>query len=194
VPADSPIKSVQDLMTKLKTDPGSVSWGGGSAGGTDQILAGLIAKSAGVEAAKVNYIAHGGGGEALSSILGGHVTAGISGWQEFAPQVAAGKLRAIGIAAPERVPGIDVPTLKEQGIDVELVNWRAVFAPPGIKDKDLATLSATVEKMVKSASWQEVLKERSWLDLYQPHDQFVVSLKEEGEATAAVLKELGLAK
>jgi tripartite-type tricarboxylate transporter receptor subunit TctC len=72
-----------------------------------------------------------------------------------------------------------VPTLKEQGIDVELVNWRAVFAPPGIKDKDLATLSATVEKMVKSASWQEVLKERSWLDLYQPHDQFVVSLKEE---------------
>jgi putative tricarboxylic transport membrane protein len=194
VPADSPIKSVQDLVAKLKADPGSVSWGGGSAGGTDQILAGLIAKSAGVEAAKVNYIAHGGGGEALSSILGGHVTAGISGWQEFAPQVAAGKLRAIGIAAPARVPGIDVPTLKEQGVDVELVNWRAVFAPPGIKDKDLATLSATVEKMVKSEGWQKVLKERSWLDLYQPHDQFVVSLKEEGQSTAAVLQELGLVK
>jgi putative tricarboxylic transport membrane protein len=194
VTADAPIKSVQDLVAKLKTDPGSVSWGGGSAGGTDQILAGLIAKSAGVEATKVNYIAHGGGGEALSSILGGHVTVGVSGWQEFAPQVAAGKLRAIGIAAPERVPGIDVPTLKEQGVDVELVNWRAVFAPPGIKDKDLATLSAMVEKMVKSAGWQEVLKERSWLDLYQPHDQFVVSLKEEGQSTATVLQELGLVK
>ena len=194
VPADSPIKSVQDLVTRLKADPGSVSWGGGSAGGTDQILAGLIAKSAGVEATKVNYIAHGGGGEALSSILGGHVTVGVSGWQEFAPQVAAGKLRAIGIAAPERVPGIDVPTLKEQGIDIELVNWRAVFAPPGIKDKDLTTLSEAVEKMVKSASWQNVLKERNWLDLYQPRDQFVVSLKEEGQSTAAVLKELGLAK
>ena len=194
VPADSAIKSVQDLVAKLKADPGSVSWGGGSAGGTDQILAGLIAKSAGVEATKVNYIAHGGGGEALSSILGGHVTVGVSGWQEFAPQVAAGKLRAIGIAAPERVPGIDVPTLKEQGIDIELVNWRAVFAPPGIKDKDLTTLSEAVEKMVKSASWQNVLKERNWLDLYQPHDQFVVSLKEEGQSTAAVLKELGLAK
>ena len=194
VPADSSIKSMQDLVAKLKADPGSVSWGGGSAGGTDQILAGLIAKSAGVEATKVNYIAHGGGGEALSSILGGHVTVGVSGWQEFAPQVAAGKLRAIGIAAPERVPGIDVPTLKEQGIDIELVNWRAVFAPPGIKDKDLTTLSEAVEKMVKSASWQNVLKERNWLDLYQPHDQFVVSLKEEGQSTAAVLKELGLAK
>ena len=138
VPAASPIKSVQDLVAKLKADPGSVSWGGGSAGGTDQILAGLIAKSAGVEATKVNYIAHAGGGEALSSILGGHVTVGVSGWQEFAPQVAAGKLRAIGIAAPERVPGIDVPTLKEQGVDVELVNWRAVFAPPGISDDDQA--------------------------------------------------------
>ena len=194
VPADSAIKSVQDLVAKLKADPGSVSWGGGSAGGTDQILAGLIAKSAGVEATKVNYIAHGGGGEALSSILGGHVTVGVSGWQEFAPQVAAGKLRAIGIAAPERVPGIDVPTLKEQGIDIELVSWRAVFAPPGIKDKDLATLSDAIGKMVKSASWQSVLTERGWLDLYQPHDQFVVSLKEEGEATAAVLKELGLAQ
>jgi putative tricarboxylic transport membrane protein len=194
VPADSPIRSVQDLVAKLKADPGSVSWGGGSAGGTDQILAGLIAKSAGVEASKINYIAHGGGGEALSSILGGHVTVGISGWQEFAPQVAAGKLRAIGIAAPERVPGIDVPTVKEQGIDVELVNWRAVFAPPGIKDKDLATLSEVVEKMVKSAGWQKVLTERNWLDLYQPRDQFAVSLREEGKATAAVLKELGLAK
>jgi putative tricarboxylic transport membrane protein len=194
VPADSPIRSVQDLVAKLKADPGSVSWGGGSAGGTDQILAGLIAKSAGVAATKINYIAHGGGGEALSSILGGHVTVGISGWQEFAPQVAAGKLRAIGIAAPERVPGIDVPTVKEQGIDVELVNWRAVFAPPGIKDKDLATLSEAVEKMVKSAGWQKVLKERNWLDLYQPRDQFAVSLREEGKATAAVLKELGLAK
>jgi putative tricarboxylic transport membrane protein len=194
VPVDSPLKSMADLAAKLKADPGSVSWGGGSAGGTDQILAGLIAKSAGVEAAKVNYIAHGGGGEALSSILGGHVTVGVSGWQEFAPQVAAGKLRAIGIAAPERVPGIDVPTLKEQGVDVELVNWRAVFAPPGIKDKDMATLSAMVEKMVKGAGWQEILKERNWLDLYQPHDQFVVSLKEEGQSTAAVLQELGLVK
>ena len=87
-----------------------------------------------------------------------------------------------------------MPTLKEQGADVELVNWRAVFAPPGIEDKDLATLSEAIEKMVKSTGWQNVLKERNWLDLYQPRDQFAVSLEEEGKATAAVLKELGLAQ
>ena len=179
VPTDSPIGSMSDLVAKLKADPGSVSWGGGSAGGTDHILAGLIAKAAGVDATKVNYVAHAGGGEALSSILGGHVTVGVSGWQEFAPQVAAGKLRAIGIAAPERVSGIDVPTLKEQGVDVEAVNWRAIFAPTEHKDKDLAALSAMVEKMVTSTAWQDVLKERNWLDLYQPHDQFVASLKNE---------------
>ena len=94
VPADGPIKTMADLVAKLKTDPGSVSWGGGSTGGTDHILAGLIAKAAGVDPAGVNYIAHSGGGEALSSILGGHVTAGISGYEEFAPQIAAGKLAA----------------------------------------------------------------------------------------------------
>ena len=194
VPADSPIQSVQDLVAKLKADPGSVSWGGGSAGGTDHILAALIAKSAGVDPATVNYIAHAGGGEALSSILGGHVTAGISGWQEFAPQVAAGKLRALGIAAPARVDGIDVSTLKEQGVDVEVVNWRAVFAPPGIKAKDLKVLSSAVEKMVASDAWKAVLKERGWLDLYQSGDQFAASLQEQTVAMAAVLKDLGMAK
>ena len=128
VPTDSPIQSMADLTAKLKEDPGSVSWGGGSAGGTDHILAGLIAKAAGVDPTKVNYIAHSGGGEALSAILGGHVTAGISGYEEFAPQIAAGKLRGLAISSDERLPGIDVPTLKEQGIDVSLVNWRGVFA------------------------------------------------------------------
>ncbi len=128
VPTDSPLQSMADLTAKLKADPGSVSWGGGSAGGTDHILAGLIAKAAGVDPTKVNYIAHSGGGEALSAILGGHVTAGISGYEEFAPQIAAGKLRGLAISSDERLPGIDVPTLKEQGIDVSLVNWRGVFA------------------------------------------------------------------
>src|SRR5688572_24087587 len=83
VPAESPIKSAGDLVAKLKADPGSVSWGGGSIASTDQILAGLIAKAVGTDAAKVNYIAHSGGGEALNSILGGHVTVGIGGYGEY---------------------------------------------------------------------------------------------------------------
>ena len=192
VPTNSPLQSMADLTAKLKADPGSVSWGGGSAGGTDHILAGLIAKAAGVDPTKVNYIAHSGGGEALSAILGGHVTAGISGYEEFAPQIAAGKLRGLAISSDERLPGIDVPTLKEQGIDVSLVNWRGVFAAANVRDKDMKALSDAVGKMVESPAWQDTLKQRGWLNLYQPADEFAAFLAEDQAKVEATLKAIGL--
>ena len=194
VPAESPIKSMADLVAKLKENPGSVSWGGGSTGGTDHILAGLIAKAAGADPTKVNYIAHSGGGEALASILGGHVTAGVSGWQEFASQVQAGKLRALAISSDERMAGVDVPTLKEGGVDVSLVNWRGVMAPPGIRDADKKALSEAMDKMVKSAAWQETLKTRGWIDMYQPAEEFETFLKSDRAQVEGVLKDIGLVK
>lgn len=194
VPADSPIKAMGDLVTMLKADPGSVSWGGGSAGGTDHILAGLIAKAAGVDPSKVNYIAHSGGGEALAAILGGHVTAGISGVQEFLPQVDAGKLRAIAISSEERLSGIDVPTLKEQGIDVSFVNWRGLMAPPGIKKADFKALEEMVAALVASEKWKATLVERKWVDLYQPSAEFAEFLKSDQAQIAGILKDVGLAQ
>ena len=194
VPAASPIKNLADLMAQLKSDPGAVSWGGGSAGGTDHIVAALIAKSAGVEASKVNYIAHAGGGEALSSILGGHVTVGVSGYQEFASQIQAGQLRAIGLTADEPVAGIDAPTLKSQGVDVSLVNWRGVFAPPGISAGNLKKLSEMVGKMVETQQWQDTLKERGWLGLYMPHEQFAAFIAEDTATVTETLKAVGLVK
>jgi putative tricarboxylic transport membrane protein len=192
VPADSPYKTMGDLAAKLKAAPGSVSWGGGSTGGTDHILAGLIAKAVGVDPTKVNYIAHSGGGEALSSILGGHVTAGISGYEEFAPQIQAGKLRGLAISADERLPGIDVPTLKEGGVDVSLVNWRGIMGPAGLKDRDKKALSEVIAQMVQSPAWKETLQKRGWLDMYQPADEFAAFLKEDGAKVAGVLKDIGL--
>jgi putative tricarboxylic transport membrane protein len=192
VSADSPFKTLGDLVTKLKADPGSVSWGGGSTGGTDHILAGLIAKAAGVDPTRVNYIAHSGGGEALGSILGGHVTVGVSGYEEFAPQVAAGKLRALAVSSDERLPGIDVPTLKEQGLDVSLVNWRGVFAPPQIRDRDMKALAQAMEKMVQSPAWKDTLQKRGWLDLYQPAQEFAAFLKEDQAKVETTLKDIGL--
>jgi putative tricarboxylic transport membrane protein len=192
VTTDSPLKSTADFVAKLKADPGSVSWGGGSAGGTDQILAGLIAKAVGVDPTKVNYIAHSGGGEALSSILGGHVTAGVNGVAELLPQVQAGKLRALAVSSEERIPGLDVPTLKEQGVDVALTNWRGILAPPGIKDADKQALAEMIAGMVKSDAWQKTLKERGWIDLYQPEAEFVAFLKEDRAKVEGILKEIGL--
>ena len=132
VPADSPHKSVKDLAAALKADPAKVTWAGGSAGGADHILAALFTKAAGSDPGKVNYIAFSGGGEALAAILGGKVTAGISGYGEFESQIKTGKLRALAVSSGQRLAGADVPTLKEQGMDVEVVNWRAIMGAPGI--------------------------------------------------------------
>ncbi len=131
VNAASPLKSMKDLVDAFKADPGKVSWAGGSAGGTDHILAGMIAKALGVEAKRVSYVAYSGGGPAQAALLGNQVTCGISGYGEFAEQIKAGKLRALAISADKRMDGIDIPTLKEQGIDVELANWRGVFGRAG---------------------------------------------------------------
>lgn len=192
VPANSDIKSLADLVTKLKADPGAVSWGGGSVGGFDHVLVGLIAKATGVDPAKVNYVVHAGGGEVLASILGGHVTVAVSGYNEFAEQVRAGALRALAVSGAERMPGFDVPTLQEQGVDVALVNWRGVMAPGNARSADLKELSEAVAAMVKTAAWQEALQKRGWLDLYQPADEFGTFLKQQQEQVKATLQEIGL--
>jgi putative tricarboxylic transport membrane protein len=193
VPGNSPHKSMQELVAAFKQDPGKVSWAGGSAGGTDHILAGMIAQAVGVDPKKVNYVAYSGGGPAQAALLGGHVTAGISGWGEFSEQVKAGKLRAIALSSDKRVEGIDVPTLKEQGVDVELANWRGVFAAPGIKDDQKKALVALVENMAKSPAWQEELKKRDWNPILLTGDAFAKYVAEETKRIEGILKAVGLA-
>jgi len=194
VPTDSPLTSFDQLIEKFKSDPGSVSWGGGSAGGSDQILAGLIAKQLKVEPSKINYVATAGGGELMSSILGGHITLAMGGYNEFAPQIQTGKLRALAISSPQRLPGIDTPTLKEQGVDLEFVNWRGIFAQAGIKASEKKQLDEMIGKMVASAEWKETLNQRGWIDQYQPADQFAGFLKGERAQIESTLTELGLVK
>lgn len=194
VPTNSKLKDMKDLVAELKKNPGAVSWGGGSAGGTDHILVGLIAKASGVDPTKVNYIAHSGGGEAMANILGGKVTAGVSGYGEFAPQIQAKRLRVLAVSAPRRIEGLDAPTLKEQGIDVELANWRAVVAPPGLNDQQKKDLVDVVDRMHKTKQWQEALKKNDWADLYMAGDQFAAFLKEEDKRVTEILKSIGLTK
>ena len=193
VNAASPLKSMKDLVDAFKADPGKVSWAGGSAGGTDHILAGMIAKALGVEAKRVSYVAYSGGGPAQAALLGNQVTCGISGYGEFAEQVKAGKLRALAISADKRMEGIDIPTLKEQGIDVELANWRGVFGPPGLAADKQAALVALVEKMVKGPTWQAELKKKDWTGIYLPGADFGKFLESEIERITGILKDLGLA-
>src|SRR5262245_30806307 len=117
VPASSSLETLDDLKVAFKNDPESISWGGGSAGGSDQILAGLIAAALGIEPRRINYIAFSGGGEAMAAIVGGQVTVGVNGLAEFAAQIEAGTVRVLAVSSAERLPGLDAPTLREQGVD-----------------------------------------------------------------------------
>ena len=192
VPTASDIKTIADLVAKLKVDLGSVTWGGGSAGGTDQIAAGLIAKSIGADPTAVNYIAFSGGGEALAAILGGQVSVGISSTSEFEAQVKAGALRVLAVSAPERIAGLDAPTLKEAGVNVEVQNWRMVAAAPGISGDQKAAITADIEKMVNSATWKKTLETRGWANTYLSGEAFDKQLANDVDATGAILKDLGL--
>lgn len=192
VPASSPYKTMADFAEAWKKDPGKLAIAGGSAGGTDQILAGLLAQAAGIDPKKVNYIAFSGGGEALAAILGGKVAAGISGVSEFADQVASGKMRALAVSGAERVEGFDAPTAQEAGLDVELENWRGVVAPAGISDADKEQLTEAVQAMYDSQAWKDQLDKNGWNDAYLPADDFASYLAEEKTRIAGVLAELGL--
>ena len=192
VNASSPIKTAKDLVAALKANPGAVSFAGGSAGGTDHILAGLIAKDAGVDPAKVNYVAFTSGAEAVAAVLGGQVSAGVSGLGEFAQHIKSGRVRAIAVSSAARLPGVDIPTLKEQGIDVELVNWRGVWGAPGISADQRKALIAAVEAGVANAKWKETLAKLDWTSYMLAGDAFGQFVDAEQKRVGAILDSLNL--
>lgn len=193
VPAGSRFKTAKEFVDALKADPSKVPVAGGSAGGTDHILIGMIAQAVGVPAAKISYVAFAGGGPATAAILGNQVAAGVSGYGEFAEQIKAGKMRLLAISAPTRQPGIDAPTLKEQGVDVELANWRGVFAPPGVSDADRKAMTDMVLKMAASKEWADICAKQDWTQITLAGDEFGKYIAGETERIRTILKELGLA-
>jgi putative tricarboxylic transport membrane protein len=194
VDAESEYESLEQLIEDFKADPRSISWGGGSAGGADHILVGRIAQEVGVDPANINYIAHAGGGEAVSAILSGAVTVGVSGLAEFAGQIEAGEMRLLAVSSDEPIEGVDAPTITESGVDVVFSNWRGVVAPPDISDEDRDAIIAMVEEMHETAEWQEALEANNWTDFFMTGDEFGEYLEEENMRVEQVIEELGLAR
>ena len=190
VPSNSPHKTMADLVKAFKANPGGVSWGGGSAGGTDHILIGLIAKAAGIDTTKINYVPFKGGGEAIAAIVGGHVTAGVSGIGEFAEQIKGGRMRALAVSSPTRTEGFQ--TLKEQGIDVELANWRGIFGAPGITAAQTDSLIKIVRGATESTSWKETLKKLSWSPIFLSGDAYKKFIDEDTKRIGAIIDSLGI--
>jgi putative tricarboxylic transport membrane protein len=162
VPANSPFKNMKDIVDAMKKDPASVKFGGGSRGSTEHIAACMMARAAGIDPKRVNYVPFRGGGEAVAAIISGNVSVGGSGYSEFAEQIQAGKMRAVGVTSDKRIKGINVPTLKEQGINVILGNWRGVYAAPGITPEQQANLVSLISAVSKSPAWQSAMSKNGW--------------------------------
>ncbi|MET0517814.1 MAG: tripartite tricarboxylate transporter substrate-binding protein [Burkholderiaceae bacterium] len=176
LPAESKLKTMKDVVEQMKKDPGSIKWGGGSRGSTEHVAAAMIAREVGVDAARINYVPFRGGGEAVAAILGGNVSVGGSGFSEFQQYIDSGKMRAIAVTSPQRLKGLNAPTLRELGIDVEIGNWRGVYAPPGITAEQRKALTEMVVKATKSKSWAESLDKNGWTPALlagPPFDEFV---------------------
>ena len=172
VPANSPLKTMKDVVEQLKKDPGSVKWGGGSRGSTEHIAAAMLAREVGVDAAKINYVPFRGGGEAVAAILGGNVTVGGSGYSEFQQYIETGKMRPIAVTSGKRLKGINIPTMIEQGYNIEIGNWRGVYAPAGLTVAQRKNLTDMVLKATKSKSWAESLEKNNWTSAWMANPAF----------------------
>ena len=192
VPADSPFQTLDDFAAALAADPGGTAIAGGSLGGIDHLLAGLLAQAVGANPASVNYLAYPGGGEVVTSVLSHTAAAGLSGYNEFRDQIESGSMRALGTSAPEPVEGIDLPTFREGGLDVSMSNWRGYIAPPGIDDETREELIAMVTELRDTEAWAEVLDRNGWVDSFMTGDDFGAFIADETRRTEQIVEELGL--
>ncbi|MEU2243540.1 tripartite tricarboxylate transporter substrate binding protein [Streptomyces sp. NPDC018338] len=190
---NSPYKTIEELLTAWKKDPGKLPVGGGSSpGGPDHLAPMLMAQAAGIAPKDVNYVPFDGGGELLASILGNKVGFGVSGVGEYLDQIKAGELRLLAVTGPKRVPGLDAPTLREAGLDTEFTNWRGIVAPPGLSDAEREKLVGLVTELHDSPQWRESLEKHGWNDAFLPGEEFGTFLTAQDRRVASVLKELGL--
>jgi len=194
VPTDSPIQDLDDLVAQWTKDPANFPVGGGSSpGGPDHLAAHLTAEAIGVTPSDVNYVVYDGGGPLLAALLSGEVKVGVSGLGEYKDQIQAGQLRVLGVTSKDRVPGFDAPTLTEQGVDLEFINWRGLVAPPGISDDERQRLIGIVEDLHGTDTWTAALTENGWTDAFITGDEFGTYVDEQNQVVGDVLSELGLA-
>ena len=194
VPSNSKIENLSEFISAWKTNTSDFVIAGGSAGGTDHIAVGLLGQNTGIDLRKINYQGFSGGGEVITAMQTNQVVAGVSGLSEFLPLIESGKLRAIGITSAKRLAGVSIPTFKEQGVRLEIANWRGIVAPPRISSDHRRDLVTMMNRLNASDLWQSILKQKNWLDLYQSGSRFDVFLKLEDEKVTNTLRGIGVIK
>lgn len=194
VPADSPLRTIDDFIAAWRRDPAAMTIGGGSSpGGPDHLFPMETARAVGVDPKAVNFVTYDGGGDLLTALLGNKINAGTSGLGEYIDQIEAGQVRVLAVSGSERVPGIDAPTLIESGIDLEFTNWRGILAPPGISDQTRAEMIEALQQMRDTPEWKDALVKNGWTDAFITGTEFQQFLREQDERVETTLHELGLA-
>jgi putative tricarboxylic transport membrane protein len=197
VKADSPIKNGQELLARLKQDPGSMSISIGTSPGNANHVALLQAtRTAAIESRRLKTVVFKSNGEALTALLGGHVDMAVSGLPNLAKHVEAGTLRLVALTAPTRLPGIlaDVPTWREQGADVTVSGFRGALGPAKMPPAQIAFWEAAILKLVDSAEWEQVLTKDFAIRTRMNADENRAFLDQEYKKYQAVLTDLGMAK
>ncbi|MDB9736668.1 tripartite tricarboxylate transporter substrate-binding protein, partial [Candidatus Pelagibacter sp.] len=192
VAKDSPYKNFKDVVDAYKKNPSSIKMAGGSVRGSmDHLIGALAFQAAGANPNDVAYIPYDAGGKALAGLLSGETQIISTGLGEL--MGARDQVRIIGITAPSRIADApDAPTLKEQGYDVQFVNWRGFFGPPNMSNKDKKALSAMLGKVMKTPEWEAVRKRNAWVNIYNSDKDFVKFLDAQTVEMTALMKKLGV--
>jgi putative tricarboxylic transport membrane protein len=193
VPANSPLRDIDDLVGAWTADPAALDIGGGSAvGGPDHLMTMQLANAVGLDPRAVRYGTFDGGGALLPALLDGRIDVAVSSLVEYTEQIRSGQLRVLAVSGPERVPWVDAPTLTASGIDLVFTNWRGVIAPPGISDADRNRLTELFRDLEQTPEWRAALAENSWTAAYLDGAAFAGFLQAEDERVRDSLAELGL--
>jgi putative tricarboxylic transport membrane protein len=197
VNADSSIKTGKDLIDRLKKDPKSVSVGFATTlGSHNHIAAGLLMKTIGGNARELKAIAYKGSADAITNLLGGHIDLVTTAAGNVAGHVASGKLRVVGVSANQRFKGpfSNVPTWKEQGVNLVFGGWRAIMAPKGLTPAQVAYWEGVLRKATQVPEWKADIDKNFWSDDFVTGEQFRKDLDKDYADMRAVLVDLGLAK
>lgn len=197
VKADSPYKTLAEVAKALRENPDAVTFGTSSAaGGANHIATGLFAKAAGADLKRLKVVIYNGGGEALAATLGGHVTVWVNSASSIAAPYAAGSIRPLGIASPQRLPGAlaKLPTTKEAGFPIVADNWRLLIAPKGLSAAQVAYWDSTFRTLTQSREWNDDLAAAQMSNSYRNSAETTKYIAEEYNDIRDILTELGLAK
>ncbi|RNL84626.1 Bug family tripartite tricarboxylate transporter substrate binding protein [Halostreptopolyspora alba] len=194
VPPDSEYETFDDLRDEWNDPSRKVTVGGGSSpGGPDHLATVLLAEEIGEDPRETDYVWHDGGGDLLAATLGHDVDIATAGVSEYRHAIEAGELRVLAVTGPERIDGVDAPTLRELGVDMEFTNWRGLLAPPGTSQAEREELVDALDTLHATPEWRDAMRDNYWSDAYLTGEEFGAFLAREDQRIQDVLTPLGLA-